>query len=78
MGWEYYVTGAAPGDGYRNGYRRGRLRTAEGHAGIVCRSIGSAPSPHANTDDVRCGTGSLRGWGSKNGRLRQSTARVSR
>ena len=26
----YYEAGAAPGAGYRNGYRRGRLRTAEG------------------------------------------------
>ena len=30
VGREYYETGAAPGGGYRNGYRRGRLRTAEG------------------------------------------------
>jgi putative transposase len=30
LGREYYETGAAPGAGYCNGYRRGRLRTAEG------------------------------------------------
>lgn len=30
VGRGYYETGAAPGAGYRNGYRRGRLRTAEG------------------------------------------------
>ena len=30
VGREYYKNGAAPGAGYRNGYRRGRLRTAEG------------------------------------------------
>jgi putative transposase len=30
IGREYYENGAAPGAGYRNGYRRGRLRTAEG------------------------------------------------
>jgi putative transposase len=30
VGREYYESGAAPGAGYRNGYRRGRLRTAEG------------------------------------------------
>jgi putative transposase len=30
VGREYYENGAAPGSGYRNGYRRGRLRTAEG------------------------------------------------
>ena len=27
VGRDYYETGAAPGAGYRNGYRRGRLRT---------------------------------------------------
>jgi|SRR5215469_6832363 len=26
---KYYVRGAAPGAGYRNGYRTGRLKTAE-------------------------------------------------
>jgi putative transposase len=30
VGREYYENGAAPGAGYRNGYRRSRLRTAEG------------------------------------------------
>jgi len=30
VGRDYYENGAAPGAGYRNGYRRGRLRTAEG------------------------------------------------
>lgn len=30
LGREYYENGATPGAGYRNGYRRGRLRTAEG------------------------------------------------
>ena len=30
VGRGYYDRGAAPGAGYRNGYRRGRLRTAEG------------------------------------------------
>src|SRR5262245_18899683 len=30
LGREYYVRGAAPGAGYRNGYRAGRLNTAEG------------------------------------------------
>jgi transposase-like protein len=24
VGWDYYENGAAPGAGYRNGYRRGR------------------------------------------------------
>jgi len=30
VGRAYYENGAVPGAGYRNGYRRGRLRTAEG------------------------------------------------
>jgi putative transposase len=30
LGREYYVRGASPGAGYRNGYRTGRLKTAEG------------------------------------------------
>ena len=30
VGREYYENGATPGAGYRNGYRRSRLRTAEG------------------------------------------------
>jgi transposase-like protein len=30
LGRDYYENGAEPGRGYRNGYRRGRLRTAEG------------------------------------------------
>lgn len=30
VGRGYYENGAEPGTGYRNGYRRGRLRTAEG------------------------------------------------
>jgi transposase-like protein len=30
LGREYYGRGAAPGVGYRNGHRTGRLKTAEG------------------------------------------------
>lgn len=30
LGREYYARGAAPGAGYRNGYRTGRLKSAEG------------------------------------------------
>jgi putative transposase len=30
LGRDYYESGAEPGRGYRNGYRRGRLRTGEG------------------------------------------------
>src|SRR5437016_14462718 len=30
LGRDYYARGAAPGAGHRNGYRAGRLRSAEG------------------------------------------------
>ncbi len=30
LGRDYYEHGAQPGQGYRNGYRTGRLKTAEG------------------------------------------------
>jgi hypothetical protein len=30
VGRDYYAHGAQPGQGYRNGYRTGRLKTAEG------------------------------------------------
>jgi putative transposase len=30
LGRDYYARGAAPGAGYRNGYRKGRLKSAEG------------------------------------------------
>src|SRR4029079_13753075 len=30
LGRDYYEHGAEPGQGYRNGYRSGRLKTAEG------------------------------------------------
>jgi putative transposase len=30
LGRDYYARGAAPGAGYRNGYRRGRVKSAEG------------------------------------------------
>ena len=30
MGRDYYARGASPGTGYRNGYRRGRVHSAEG------------------------------------------------
>ena len=34
VGRDYYEHGAKPGQGYRNGYRTGRLKTAEGSDGI--------------------------------------------
>jgi len=43
VGREYYETGAVPGRGYRNGYRRGRLRSAEGP--IDYGLCGKVPTP---------------------------------
>src|SRR6266566_1745503 len=42
LGREYYEHGAQPGQGYRNGYRTGRLKTAEG-------LIDPSPSSTSNT-----------------------------
>ena len=30
LAWDYYARGARPGVGYRNGYRTGRVKSAEG------------------------------------------------
>jgi hypothetical protein len=47
LGRGYYVRGAVPGAGYRNGYRTGRLKTAEGaidySAPLDRRSGGAVP-----------------------------------
>ena len=39
LGREYYEHGAKPGQGYRNGHRRGRLKTAEGFVGCAASQI---------------------------------------
>ena len=51
LGREYYARGAAPGAGYRNGYRTGRLDSAEG------RIEYSAPQP-CLPDCASCAPGS--------------------
>jgi hypothetical protein len=43
VGRGYYENGAAPGAGYRNGYRRGRLSTAE--AAIELPQVADRPEP---------------------------------
>jgi putative transposase len=40
LGREYYEHGAQPGQGYRNGYRTGRLKTAEGLMDCACARHG--------------------------------------
>ena len=57
LGRDYYENGAATGAGYRNGSRRGRLRTAEGpiECGVRQRtsSGGWAPATGATRSWVR-------------------------
>ena len=45
VGRGYYEAGAAPGAGYRNGYRRGRLRTAEGAIEYGVPQVADRPEP---------------------------------
>lgn len=45
VGREYYARGAAPGAGYRNGYRTGRLKTAEGAVEYSAPQIADRAEP---------------------------------
>src|SRR5437763_3237816 len=45
LGREYYARGAAPGAGYRNGYRAGRLRSAEGAIEYSAPQIADRAAP---------------------------------
>src|SRR5438034_5486164 len=56
VGRGYYENGAAPGAGYRNGYRRSRLRTAEGAIEygvpqVANRALRRAPRSEAHTSE---------------------------
>jgi putative transposase len=53
VGREYYANGAAPGAGYRNGYRRGRLATAEGAIEYGVPQVADRPEPFVSR--VRAG-----------------------
>ena len=53
VGRGYYEAGAAPGTGYRNGYRRGRLRTAEGAIEYGVPQVSDRPEPFVSR--VRAG-----------------------
>jgi transposase-like protein len=53
VGRGYYEAGAAPGSGYRNGYRRGRLRTAEGAIEYGVPQVADRPEPFVSR--VRAG-----------------------
>ena len=45
LGRDYYAHGAAPGSGYRNGYRMGRLKTAEGEIAYAAPQIADRAEP---------------------------------
>src|SRR6516162_1794897 len=45
LGREYYARGAAPGAGYRNGYRTGRLDSAEGRIEYSAPQIADRATP---------------------------------
>ena len=45
LGRDYYARGAAPGAGYRNGYRPGRLKSAEGPIGYSAPQIAERAEP---------------------------------
>jgi transposase-like protein len=53
VGRGYYENGAAPGAGYRNGYRRGRLSTAEGAIEYGVPQVADRPEPFVSR--VRAG-----------------------
>src|SRR5207249_969358 len=53
VGREYYENGAAPGAGYRNCYRRGRLSTAEGAIENGVPQVADRPEPFVSR--VRAG-----------------------
>jgi len=45
IGRDYYAHGALPGQGYRNGYRTGRLKTAEGLMKYAAPQIAGRDEP---------------------------------
>jgi putative transposase len=45
LGRDYYARGAAPGAGYRNGYRTGRVKTAEGEIAYSTPQIADRAEP---------------------------------
>jgi transposase-like protein len=56
LGREYYVRGAAPGAGYRNGYRTGRLKTAEGMVQYAAPQICDRAVPfRSRLREIICG-----------------------
>jgi transposase-like protein len=66
VGRGYYENGAEPGAGYRNGYRRGRLRTAEGPIEYGVPQVADRPEPFVSRVRARlAGRPSWSGWPSR-------------
>ena len=59
LGRDYYARGAPPGAGYRNGYRRGRVKSAEGAIEYSTPQIAARGEPFRSRirELVRCRTG---------------------
>src|SRR6185312_4272947 len=65
LGRDYYARGGTPGAGYRNGYRPGRVTSAEGaidYSAADCRSARAVPLAHPGS-----GAGPHRGAGGSSG-----------
>ena len=66
MGRDYYARGASPGTGYRNGYRRGRVHSAEGAIEYSAPQVADRQEPFRSRirEVVRGRTDQLEGSGS--------------
>jgi len=64
LGRHYYARGAAPGAGYRNGYRTGRVKSAEGAIEYSTPQIADRSEPFRSRirEVVRAGPRSWRPW----------------
>jgi transposase-like protein len=61
LGREYYARGAVPGSGYRNGYRTGRVKSAEGAIEYSTPQIADRREPFRSRIREWCGAG-RRSW----------------
>jgi len=66
VGRDYYARGASPGTGYRNGYRRGRVHSAEGAIEYSAPQVADRQEPFRSRirEVVRGRTDQLEGSGS--------------
>ena len=80
VGREYYEHGARPGQGYRNGYRTGRLRTAEGLMEYAAPQIAGRDEPFrsASRKHLKGAHAGARGAGDRDAGARALGARHRR